>query len=68
LTHIYAKARLIGTRGPKQIERLLVDTSATFTVLPRDLLEEIGATKIPTTTKLELSETEALSKPKFTRL
>ena len=56
MTHVYAKARLFGTKIPKEIESLLVDTGATFTVLPRGLLEEIGAIKVPTTTKLELGD------------
>jgi predicted aspartyl protease len=60
LTHVYAKARLIGTRVPKQIENLLVDTGATFTVLSREVLEEVGATKVPTTTKLELGDGRAV--------
>jgi len=32
---------------------LLVDIGATFTVLPRELLERVGASKVPTKTKLE---------------
>lgn len=35
------------------MENLLVDTGATFTVLPRELLEKVGASKVPTKTKLE---------------
>jgi len=56
LTHVYAKARLIGTKKHRAIDHLLVDTGATFTVLPRDLLEEVGALKVPTRTKLELGD------------
>ncbi|MBS7626602.1 aspartyl protease family protein [Candidatus Bathyarchaeota archaeon] len=48
--------RLIGTKTHRVIDKLLVDTGATFTVLPRDLLEEIGAVKVPTKTKLELGD------------
>jgi len=40
----------------RAIDNLLVDTGATFTVLPRDMLEEVGAIKVPTTTKLELGD------------
>jgi len=53
---VYAKARLSGTKIPKEIDRLLVDTGATFTVLPRELFEEIGAIRVPTRTRLELGD------------
>lgn len=56
MTHVYAKARVTGTRTHRAIDSLLVDTGATFTVLPRDLLEEVGAVKVPTKTKLELGD------------
>jgi len=51
---VYTKVRLIGTNVRHEIENLLVDTGATFTVLPRELLEKVGAAKVPTRTKLEL--------------
>jgi len=38
----------------------LVDTGATFTVLPPAILEEVGATKVPTTTRLELGDGRAV--------
>lgn len=60
MTHVYAKAKLTGTKTPKEIDSLLVDTGATFTVLPREFLEEIGAVKVPTTTKLELGDGRAV--------
>ncbi len=56
LTHVYAKATLTGTKAHQAIDKLLVDTGATFTVLPHDLLERIGAIKVPTKTRLELGD------------
>jgi len=56
LTHVYARVRLVGTKTHRAIDNLLVDTGATFTVLPRDLLEEVGAVRVPTKTKLELGD------------
>jgi aspartyl protease family protein len=56
LAHVYTKVRLIGQAAQHQLENLLVDTGATFTVLPRDLLEKVGASKVPTKTKLELGD------------
>ena len=56
MAHVYAKATLIGTRAHRALDKLLVDAGATFTVLPRDLLEEVGALRVPTKTKLELGD------------
>jgi predicted aspartyl protease len=56
LAHVYAKARVIGTKTHHVLDNLLVDTGATFTVLPSDLLEEVGALRVPTKTKLELGD------------
>ncbi len=56
MAHVYAKVSLIGTDARREIDNLLVDTGATFTVLPPELLKEIGAVKVPTKTKLELGD------------
>jgi predicted aspartyl protease len=56
LTHVYTKARLSGEAAQDQIDQLLVDTGATFTVLPKELLQRIGAVKVPTKTRLELGD------------
>jgi predicted aspartyl protease len=56
LAHVYTKVRLIGANAQHEIENLLVDTGATFAVLPRELLEKVGAAKVPTKTKLELGD------------
>lgn len=53
---MYTKVRLIGPAAQHEVENLLVDTGATFTVLPRELLEKVGAAKVPTKTKLELGD------------
>jgi predicted aspartyl protease len=53
---VYTKVKLIGTAAQHEVENLLVDTGATFTVLPRELLEKVGAAKVPTKTKLELGD------------
>jgi predicted aspartyl protease len=53
---VYTKVRLIGANAHHEIDNLLVDTGATFTVLPRELLEKVGAAKVPTKTKLELGD------------
>ncbi len=55
-THVYTKAILKGSKGQKQLTELLVDTGATFTVLPMDVLREVGASLLPTKTRLELGD------------
>lgn len=40
--HVFVKARFMGNRGDK-IADALIDTGATYTVIPRRLAEEIGA-------------------------
>ena len=53
---MYTKLKLIGTEAQYEVENFLVDTGATFTVLPRELLEKVGTAKVPTKTKLELGD------------
>jgi predicted aspartyl protease len=53
---VYTRVRLIGTNAHHEIQNLLVDRGATFTVLPHELLEKVGAAKVPTRTKLELGD------------
>ncbi len=45
--HIYADVEIIGLKQAKKLAKMLIDTGATFTVLPQDILEEIGAMRIP---------------------
>lgn len=47
---------LSGTRTRQEIDNLLVDMGATFTVLPRDLIEEIGVLKVPTKIRLQFGD------------
>ncbi|ADM28495.1 hypothetical protein Igag_1698 [Ignisphaera aggregans DSM 17230] len=47
MAHIYADIEVIGSRGRKTLEKILIDTGATFTVLPKEIIDEIGAIKIP---------------------
>lgn len=56
MTHAYTKVKVTGTKAHDEIEKLLVDADATLTVLPPEVLEKIGASKVPTKTKLELGD------------
>jgi predicted aspartyl protease len=56
LTHVYVKAVVKGPKGNKEVPELLVDTGATFTVLPIDILRGVGASLQPVKKKLELGD------------
>lgn len=56
MTHVYTKAKLTGQKADQEVDRLLVDTGATFTVLPQALLVSVGAQKLPTSARLELGD------------
>lgn len=52
--HIHADIRVKGSKRTADLKNVLIDTGATFTVLPEDVLEEIGAARIPTEVEIEL--------------
>jgi len=41
--HIYTDIVIKGTRGTKELKEVLIDTGATYSVLPKEDLDEIGA-------------------------
>jgi len=41
--HVYADIVVKGSKGAERLSRVLVDTGATYTVLPQRVLDEIGA-------------------------
>ncbi len=54
--HVYVKATFYGQKGKREIDRLLVDTGATYTILPPLLAEEIGVFRTPYKTQLTLAD------------
>ncbi|MEM2936796.1 MAG: hypothetical protein QW231_06440 [Candidatus Bathyarchaeia archaeon] len=55
--HIYAEIEITGAKGFKKIEKVLVDTGASTTILPLTIIEEAGGIKIPTEpVELELGD------------
>jgi len=47
MAHFYVDIEVVGSRGRRVLEKVLVDTGATFTVLPPEVLEEVGALRVP---------------------
>jgi len=41
--HLQTHITVIGTKGQTELKEVLIDTGATFTFLPEEILEEIGA-------------------------
>ena len=56
--HVHADLTITWEAKEATIKRLLVDTGATFTVLPKDVLENIGAPKSARKFSLELGNGE----------
>lgn len=53
--HIYIDAELQGAKGTKTV-RALVDTGATYTVIPPELADDIGVVKTPWVDKVRLAD------------
>jgi predicted aspartyl protease len=57
MRHVYTSAIFYGQKGKRILERLLVDTGATYTILPPLLADEIGVFPTPYRTQLTLADT-----------
>jgi len=54
--HVYIKLLIHGKKGERELEGILVDSGASYTVLPLKLVKEVGAIKTPYTLDLELGD------------
>ena len=52
--HIYTNITVRGEKGSVELKNVVIDTGATYTVLPEEVLEQVGAGKIPTDVEIEL--------------
>lgn len=52
--HLYTDVTVRGSKAAVELKKVLIDTGATFTVLPEEILEEVGAGRIPTEIEVEL--------------
>jgi aspartyl protease family protein len=59
--HIYTDIVIKGARGTKELKEVLIDTGATYTVLPKRDLNEVGASLLPTEVKVELGNGQEIS-------
>ncbi len=54
--HLYTDIVVRGAKAEKELKNVLIDTGATYTVLPENILEEIGASMIPGDVEVELGD------------
>jgi len=45
--HVHVNARIKGEKGERELNEILVDTGASYTVLPSELVKEVRAVEIP---------------------
>ncbi|MBU4266871.1 MAG: hypothetical protein L6243_07125 [Candidatus Altiarchaeales archaeon] len=64
--HIFANIEIEGGKGKERLEKVLVDTGATYSFLPKETLEKIGAFKHPRTKEIELGNGERLDADVYT--
>ena len=54
--HLFTDVVVRGNKGMKEMKGVLIDTGATFTILPQAVLDEIEASKLPTESEVELGD------------
>ncbi|MCD5390757.1 retroviral-like aspartic protease family protein [candidate division NPL-UPA2 bacterium] len=52
--HLHTDIRVRGIKDEAKLKKVLIDTGATYTVLPADILEKVGASRIPALVEVEL--------------
>jgi len=52
--HLHTDIMVRGNKAEVELKKVLIDTGATYTVLPESTLEEVGASIIPTEVEVEL--------------
>jgi len=56
--HIYTDITVRGNKGSIELKNVLIDTGATYTVLPKDVLKQIGASPIPGYVEIKLGDSK----------
>jgi predicted aspartyl protease len=56
--HLYTDMTIRGSKAAVELKNVLIDTGATYTVLPEEILEQVGAARIPTEVEIELGNRE----------
>jgi len=56
--HLYADVIVRGSKTSVELKNVLIDTGATYTVLPDKVLEEVGAAGVPAEVEVEFGNGE----------
>lgn len=56
--HLYTDMTVRGSKSSARLKNVLIDTGATYTVLPESVLKKIGAARVPTEIQVELGNGE----------
>jgi len=59
--HVYVRAKFIGKRGERVFDRVMVDTGATYSVLPPEVAEEIGVVTVTEGEEMEVADGRVIS-------
>jgi len=54
--HLHTDIVVRGTKAEAELKEVLIDTGATFTVLPQGIIDEVGASRIPGESEVELGD------------
>ena len=66
--HTYVDIVIVGSRGERELKEIVVDSGATFTMLPEDILEAIGSAKLPGKVSLELGDGRVIEADSYAAL
>jgi predicted aspartyl protease len=58
--HLHTDMTVRGSKAAVELKNVLIDTGATYTVLPEEVLEQVGAARIPTEVEVELGNGETV--------
>ena len=66
--HTYVDIVIIGSKGEHQLRNIMVDTGATYSVIPEEILEAVGSSKLPGKVSLELGNGRAIEADSYAAL
>ncbi len=58
--HLHTDMTVRGSKAAVELKKVLIDTGATYTVLPEKVLEEVGASRIPGEVEVELGNGQSV--------
>ena len=58
--HLHTDMTVRGSKGAVELKNVLIDTGATYTVLPEEILEQVGAGRIPGEVEVELGNGQSV--------